>query len=318
MDIQDQLNCFNTEYNFGEDFVERAQRAYIEDCEATSEPHYLTLFDFIDTASFRVKEKRKKRKKKIRSSDMEVYEGPLKQRNVNDKNSDVNKFRANFYTSHNLSKDTINYLKDLQSTRSYVHFSRLGKSLRGSTKILVSKYKIAFLLLWNVDDGKYKIRLVPILNCSSIQNAVICKICETFPKKMNVKFEKQINEKNGKILTNQHDEQLFCFLSEFICSNEISFSTEMIEKLIYLGEKSMNSPLENILKKTKTVLVDRAKDYFDIYASSNDDCEYTVNDLLKGDSLDSDNICPICFDEFDNDDVQIMTCGHKACASCWK
>ena len=207
-------------------------------------------------------------------------------------------------------------LLDLEIKSPWLHHSRLGKHLHGSTKILCSDLKVAFLMVWNVGENSFDIYIIPVINCSQLENSSIHSICKKMSKTIQMQFEKQLNAQGKSGPQNKHD--VFYELSSFVVDCENVVLLQLSQELSSLSglEQNLSAPLEKILKKSTNVNVECSLDYYDIFAQSNIDCDQieSIHECKPRD----ETFCTICFDSFKDNDMHLRTCGHAFCDSCWK
>jgi hypothetical protein len=117
----------------------------------------------------------------------------------------------------------------------------------------------------------------------------------------------------------EHKETIFCSLSRFLVCHHADITMQLSKELGVLSESNQAnlSLLENLLKKSN-IAVEHSLDYFDFFALSNEDYGPIKEKLGQSETAYENDVCPICFDTYEDNDIQLMTCGHKACKSCWK
>ena len=210
-----------------------------------------------------------------------------------------------------------NILLDIQRESPWLHLSCLGKELHGSTKILCHEFKIAFLLIWNVNGHSFDFHIVPIINCSTLEISSIHTICQNISKNMKIRFESQLNTKNKPYP--QSNEKMFHEISSIIVNCENDICLQLSKELQSLSglDRNLSELLEKILQKSTSVNVEHSLDYFDVFGKSNIDCEQLENTDRNKESSD-ETFCSICFDSFNDNKMHLRTCGHTFCDSCWK
>ena len=200
-----------------------------------------------------------------------------------------------------------------ENSHPQVNFSRLGPSLRGSMNVMCAEFKIAFMFIWIVDSKGYDLKLVPFINCSSSSIGTVNFASKKLCRKLVKLFEEQMVK-----FRNKTTEERFSALCSFIAS-DVSEEQITIELRKHLEkEQNLSNPMRRTLEKFNIDVQD-SLDYFNIARRGLvDERESTrKNGCFDGEVMD-ENICPICFDEYCDNDVQMMTCGHKACRECWK
>ena len=201
----------------------------------------------------------------------------------------------------------------LEETHPQVNFSSLGPSLRGSTNVMCAEFKIAFMFIWIVDSKGYDLKLLPFINCSSSSistlNLASKKLCE----KLVEHFEERMVKLKKKTV-----EERFSALSSFVVS-DVSEEQITNELRKYLEkEQNLSNPMRRTLQKFN-IDVKNSLDYFNLaQIGLVDERDSTRKNVCFDTAVTDENICPICFDEYCDNDVQMMTCGHKACRDCWK
>lgn len=269
------------------------------------------LNDLMKSASSKTRKKSRKLRK-VETKPSESYETPtsiaLKQNHTHDECDKT------FHDIHNLSVDCRQFISDLRREHPQFHFSRLGCSLRGSIKVICNKFKVAWVSIWTSYTKGYDIKLVPFVNCSELPIKTLNKMSKKVCKVLTQDFQ---NEIKGVKYSKNPTEERFRILSSFV----VNYGTEKhLSDILdcHCAKRSTKNPMRQTLEKfnldVKTTL-----DYFDIAVRTfvQEKTDLSSNEICDAEVID-DFICPICYDEYEDNDVQLMTCGHKACRSCWQ
>ena len=219
-----------------------------------------------------------------------------------------------FYRHCDLNED-VQYRSSLQSKYEDLHFSRLGKAIRGSIKVSCMGPRVVFLIIWSVDADTYHIHTIPVVNCSGFENDVVIKVAKKITHILRSQFTRSSYEKQG-------EETLFRLLTNFMTQQQSKISELCCNEL---SEVRLFAPLEKALRKAN-INVERTLDYFDTFNTNefHDFHDLKVCSGRDGNGDDwmnltqTDNVCPICFEPFAQNDVYLRSCGHRACISCWR
>ncbi len=291
------------------------------DCGISSSNYVLEFTELLKSASPKIKKQRKSRRSRFIQSNpstKEKYETPTSGSSVK-----MNAFRHNamvdtFCDIHGLGTVGRQCISDLKSKHPRLNLSRLGESLRGSIKVTCSGCRVIYILIWEVDKkGCYDIHVFPLVNCSALQINELKCVSKNFRKELIIKLE---NEMMSAYINQEaiSQEEKFCTLSSFLVNNDNE--NQMSDKLkhYFKKDRKMAHALRQTLENFK-VDIRNAVDLFDFASASFKD-EYLPfsNELDEENEEVDSSLCPICYDEYDENDVQLMTCGHKACRSCWQ
>jgi len=219
------------------------------------------------------------------------------------------------YRCCDLDDEDGQYRSDLKSTYQDLHFSRLGKAIRGSIKVSCKGPRVVFLIIWSVDGDTYHIHTVPAVNCSGCESDVVIQVANKITHILRNQFTMSFYDQ-------QEEEILFRLLTDFMTQQQSKICKLCCDEL---SEVRLLAPLEKALRKTN-IDIERTLDYFDTFNTNEFHGFHDLKVYNEGDDkeddwvtlTEADDVCPICFDPFENNDVYLRTCGHRACVSCWR
>ncbi len=219
-----------------------------------------------------------------------------------------------------IDEDRTNYMSDLLGKCPWLHFSRLGSSFRASTKIL-STEKVAFLLIWNVSGLKrHSVQIVPIINCSTLNYSSLKDVCETVTKSVRLQCKEHMASAIGVSVADD-ELQIFHHLTKLMIGLKNHIASELSRHLNQLSitQQNLSASLEKSLKKSTNVSFAHSIDYYDLFASTYEDCDQLVKKDTKFCS-NGEEFCTICFEPCCDESaaVHLRTCCHTFCNSCWR
>ena len=167
------------------------------------------------------------------------------------------------YEGHDFSEKDSIFLTKLQIDHPSLHISRLGKDVRASVKILCSNFKVAFFLIWNVDERNFDIQIIPIVNCSTLDENSLQLISNEVAEKLRSQFEEEVNDCG---IAGIQRKEMFCTLSSFLVCRETDTTIQLSKELTILSNSKHDkiAPFEEIFKKSN-INMERSFDYFDIF-----------------------------------------------------
>lgn len=216
----------------------------------------------------------------------------------------------------------------LQGLDEGIVMSQLGGSrFRASTSLVFKDRRFVILLLWAVPvsisdlttNNYFGLKAVPILNCSKLDNVYIANSFDSVIRELKISLCQQLN------VDDPSGEKLFHEVSSLIIRQKGNILGSLIKSISDI--KNGSSGFSRVKKSFDQlpIKVEYFSDYFDIYEDveiaeqtsiSNETLSGSAFDVLS--TNDKEGYCMICFDSFNETELYLSSCKHKACTSCWR
>lgn len=234
----------------------------------------------------------------------------------------VNDLRTS--NQNTLNEHTLNV--KLQGLDKGIVVSQLGGNrLRASTNLVSKDHRLVILLLWTVPVSRsdmttnkwFGLKAVPIVNCSKLDDAYIAKSFDMVIREIKLSLCQQVN------LINCSGESLFHEFSSLILEQKGGILDFLINSLPDLTNKSCGFLRAKRPFDQPPIKLSYFSDFFDIYEDADNAESTRISNLSESafdvpSTKDKEGYCIICFDSFNENELYLSSCKHKACASCWR